>query len=170
MVRAVGRRVWGFAEGVACQVIAIVAGYALAVAISDVTPGPWPTWATIVALTPWVIGCAVPVYRHGRWGVAGVVAGWFGVTRAIGIVAGDNPDMYQALGYFSIVWFLVILPVEALAVGAALIAKNRHAVAGAVNEGQRRASASNGPAGSTGWQSAQMSAAKRRVPTEDGPG
>jgi len=136
----VGRRVWGFAEGVASQVIAIVVGYALALAISDVTSGPWPTWATIVALTPWVICCAVPVYRHGRWGVAGVVAGWFGVTRAVRIIVRDTTDggLNQALGYFSIAWFLVILPVEALTVGAALIARNRHAVARAVNEGQDR--------------------------------
>jgi hypothetical protein len=44
-----------------------------------------------IGLGLFVIGCAVPVYRHGRWGVAGVAAGWFGVTAALIIVAKTPP-------------------------------------------------------------------------------
>ena len=157
-----GRRVRGFAEGLAGQAVALVAAFAVDFAVGGDVP-MLPTWLGL-----FVIGCAVPVYRHGRWGVAGVAAGWFGVTAALLIV--DDPTdvgLYHTLGYFFIVWLFVILPVEALAVGAALIARNRNWL-GDLGEGQRQASPIDGPARTTGWQAAQMSPAKRREPPKDG--
>ena len=104
-------------------------------------------------LAPFVIGSAVPVYRHGGWAVAGLAAGWFGVTAALIIVGENTTDagLYDRLGWAFLLW-LFILPVEALAVGAALIVRNRKGVAEAVT----------GPR-SDRWWGAELTSSRRAI-------
>ena len=93
--------------------------YAFGVATSDAYPDLW-----FVALTaPFVIGCGVPVYRHGRNGAAGVVAGWLGVTAAFFIVHPTDTGLLSQLGWAFVLWLFIVLPVEVVAIAVAWVAR-----------------------------------------------
>ena len=113
----------GFAEGIAGQAIAIVAGLAVALAVGTVLPDFEPaTLVLAVVIAPWLLGASVPVHRHGLVAAAGVATGWLLVFAALLLVAVTTNDPFLAeegLGYLFIGWLLVLL-LEAIAVGAAL--------------------------------------------------
>ena len=98
--------------------IAAVLG-ALGGAYSD--PGPASALVFIVLIAPFVIGCSVPVNRHGRVAAAGVATGWLVVCAAVLLVGLTTTDdaLAEGLGYAFLGWLLVLL-IEAIAVGTAL--------------------------------------------------
>ena len=122
MVRAVNGHVWGFAEGVAGQAFAVVAGLAVAVAVGNTLPDFEPAILAFgVLAAPWLIGSGVPVYRHAEVGAAGVATGWLAVFAAVLLVVETTDDAGQAetLGYLLAGWFLVLV-LEAIAAGIAM--------------------------------------------------
>ena len=127
MVRAVNRGVWGFAEGVAGQAVALVAGLAVAVAIGNALPDFEPAVLAFgVLAAPWFIGSGVPVYRHGEVGAAGVATGWLAVFAAVLLVleTTDDAGLAETLGYLLVGW-LIVLVLEAIAAGIAMSVRRK---------------------------------------------
>ena len=119
---AVNRHVWGFAEGVAGQAFALVAGLAVAVAVGNALPDFEPAILAFgVLAAPWFIGSGVPVYRHGEVGAAGVATGWLAVFAAVLLVVEttDDAGLAETLGYLLAGWLLVLV-LEAIAAGIAM--------------------------------------------------
>ena len=118
------RRVRGFAEGLAGQAFALVAGLAVAFALGNFV-ADYGAILLPVVLAPWLLGAGVPVHRHGLVAAAGVATGWLVVFTAVLLVALTTNDavLAEGLGYALISWMLVLL-VEAIAVAGTM--RDRH--------------------------------------------